>query len=102
MLMEENIKLGGNIELSGFNSLNGGEMIVVKKIVGNYVRRMEGMCKNFGGVKLTLKPVHGEARKFEVHGQLVDNGQVFPASLVDRNVFVGVDAVMKKLVNGIS
>ena len=39
--MEETIKLGGSIELSGFSNLDGGQMIVLKKIVGNYARKME-------------------------------------------------------------
>ena len=102
---EDNIKLGGNIELAGFSSLDGGQMIVVKKIVGNYARRMEGMCKNFEALKLKLKPLHqtGEdMKKFELHGQIVDNGQIFPAGVIERNLFVGVDSVLKKLVNEIS
>ena len=103
--MEEAIRLGGNIELAGFHVLDGGEMVVVKKIVGNYVRRMEGMCRNFSGLKLRLKPLHqtGElAKKFELHGQVIDDGMVYPAGAIEHNVFVGVDSVLKKLVNEIS
>jgi hypothetical protein len=34
--MEDNVlQLGGNIELSGFSNLEGGAMIVLKKIIGN-------------------------------------------------------------------
>lgn len=101
----ESIRLGGNIELAGFDTLNSGEMVVIKKIVGNYVRRMEGMCKDFSGLKLRMKPLHqtGEVvKKFELHGQLLAAGQVYPAEVVEHNLFVGVDAVLKKLVNGIT
>jgi hypothetical protein len=101
----ERIQLGGNIELAGFRPLNGGEMVVVKKIVGNYVKRMEGMCKNFSGLKLRLKPLHqtGDAmKKFELQGQVYDDGTVYPAGVIERNVFVGVDSVLKKLVHEIS
>ena len=55
---EASIQLGGNIELSGFHELAGSEMIVLKKIVGNYVRHMESLCKSFGGVKDHMKPLH--------------------------------------------
>ncbi len=105
MAQEESIRLGGNIELAGFHALNGSEMVIIKKIVGNYVRKMEDTCKNFGGLKLHMKPLHqiGDiAKKFELHGQLMRDGQVYPAGAIERNIFVGVDAVLKKLVNEVS
>ena len=49
------IKLGGNISLSGFSIVDPGQMVVVKKIVGNNVRKLEGMCEKFEHLKLTLK-----------------------------------------------
>ena len=103
--MDENILLGGNIELTGFNNLDGGEMIVLKKIVGNYARRMEHTCNNFESLKLRLKPLHKtqeEMKRFELQGQVVDNGQVFPAGVIEHNLFVGVDSVLKKLYSEIS
>jgi len=99
--MEETIRLGGNIELSGFSSLDGGQMIVLKKIVGNYARKMEEKCKQFEALKLHLKTV-GNENKFELKGQIVDGGNIYPSSAVERNLFVGVDSVLKKLVNTIN
>lgn len=99
---EESIKLGGGIELTGFNSLNGGDMVIVKKMVGNYVRKLEGMCKDFQGLRLRLKPLHkteDKVKKFELQGQVIDGGQIYPAGIVEHNVFVGVDAVCKKLLS---
>jgi hypothetical protein len=100
--MDDVQQLGGDIELSGFNILNGGEMIIVKKIVGNYARRMEGLCQNFNGLKLRIKPLHhteDKLKKFELHGQVLDGGHVYPAGTVEHNIFVGIDAVCKKLVH---
>jgi len=102
---EDVLQLGGQIELAGFRELNSGEMIVIKKIVGNYARRMEEVCKNFSGLKLKLKPLHqvdDKVRRFELHGQVIDDGQVYPAGVTEHNLFVGVDSVCKKLVNEIS
>lgn len=96
--MEETIKLGGSIELSGFNNLDGGQMIVLKKIVGNYARKMEDKCRNFEALKLHLKQI-GDQKKFELKGQIVDGGNIYPSSAVEHNLFVGVDSVLKKLVN---
>ena len=103
--MDEVLQLGGNIELTGFGGLNASEMIVVKKIVGNYARRLEDVCTNFNGLKLKLKPLHqagDKVRNFELHGQVVDDGRVVPAGTTEHNVFVGVDSVCKKLVSEIS
>jgi hypothetical protein len=102
MYMDDVQRLGGNIELSGFKILNGGEMIIAKKIIGNYARKMEGMCQNFSGLKLRVKPLHHteeKFKKFELHGQVVDGGHVYPASEVEHNIFVAIDAICKKLVH---
>ena len=100
MVEGESIHLGGNIELSGFSELKSGEMTVVKKIVGNYVRKLEGACTQFNGLKLNLKPLHktGDTiKKFELYAKLMDGGNVLPASIVEHNLFVGLDSVLKKL-----
>ena len=34
------LELGGSIQLSGFSGIDGGQMVVVKKIVGNYAKRL--------------------------------------------------------------
>lgn len=99
--MEETIRLGGNIELSGFSNLDGGQMIVLKKIVGNYARKMEEKCKQFEALKLHLKQI-GDQKKFELKGQVVDGGNIYPSSTTEHNLFVGVDSVLKKLVNTIN
>ena len=99
--MEETIKLGGNIELSGFQTLDGGQMIVLKKIVGNYARKMEEKCKQFEALKLTMKHI-GDEKKFELKGQVVDGGNIYPSSTVEHNLFVGVDSVLKKLIDTIN
>jgi len=50
----KDVKLGGSISLVGFGILDQSEIIVAKKIVGNYVKMMnnEGSYKE---MKLTLK-----------------------------------------------
>ena len=40
------IELGGNITLVGFKEMGFGELIVVKKIVGNYARKLSTDKKN--------------------------------------------------------
>ena len=97
--MEDNIlQLGGNIELSGFSELDGGTMIVLKKIVGNYVKKISTKTDNFEKLSLTMKTVHNN--QFEVHAKMLDNGQQFTSEIVERNLFVAIDTVLKKIMNG--
>jgi len=99
--MEDNVlQLGGNIELSGFSNLEGGAMIVLKKIIGNYAKRMSTVTKNFEKLSLTMKTVHDN--QFELHGKLIDNGSAVTSSVTERNLFVGVDSALKKIMNEIS
>lgn len=101
---EETVKLGGNIELTGFRDLDGGTMVIIRKIVGNYVRRMSDVTQNFEALNLTVKPVHGSAgsKRYELHGKLLDNGKVFTSEVTENNIFVAVDTVLKKIENSMN
>ena len=92
----ETIKLGGNIELIGFRELDGGSMVILKKIIGNYVRKLSDNSEKFESFKLHLKPI-SQGSIFEVHGHLVDNGRSFTAEHTDRNLFITVNRVLGKL-----
>tara|TARA_Y100000034_G_scaffold20758_2_gene23820 strand:- start:6769 stop:7080 length:312 start_codon:yes stop_codon:yes gene_type:complete len=96
---EEILKLGGNIELSGFKSLNGGQMIILKKIIGNYARSFADKSENFELLSVNMKTVHERetSELFEIHAKLIDNGKHTTSQITDRNIFVAVDTVLKKL-----
>ena len=98
--MDDNLQLGGNIELSGFSSLDRGIMIILKKIVGNYARKMSDMSNNFEKLSIRMKTVHDS--KYELHAKLMDNGKAFTSSCVERNLFVAVDSSLKKIMHKIS
>ena len=98
---EENLRLGGNIELSGFKVVDPASMVVLKKIIGNHARRISELAKNMETLHITLKPVHEreKSEKYEVHAKFVDDGKVYASEMTDRNLFVVVDAVLKKIIN---
>ena len=97
---ESNIK-GGNIELSGFRDIDISSMAVVNKLVGNHAKRIAELTKKLVKLHLTLKPVHEreKSEKYEVHAKVVDDGKVYASEVTDRNLFVAVDSVLKKIVN---
>lgn len=96
---EETHKLGGNIELSGFRDVDSSSMIVLKKIVGNHARRLSELSEKMETLHITLKPIHEreKSEKYEVHAKLNDNGKIYAAESVDRNLFVAVDDVLKRI-----
>lgn len=101
----DSIQLGGNIELSGFKEIDGGSMIVLKKIVGTYMRKFSEKLENLQKLSLNMKKVHqteGENGIYELHANLVHNGKTHSAEASDRNLFVAVDTIMRKLENSFS
>jgi hypothetical protein len=97
--VNEELSLGKNIILSGFKDIDGSSMFVVRKVVGNFVRKIQAICENFENLTLNLKPVHESEKtsKFEIHGKLIDNGKVHTAENTDRNLFFSLDKVLSKL-----
>jgi len=102
--MDESLTLGGNIELSGFKGIDSGSFVILKKIIGNYARRMSDVSTKFEVLSLTLKAVHETeaSKKFNIKAKFVDNGKTFNSESIDRNLFVAVDDALKRLHNEIS
>ena len=100
----ETLELGGNIQLTGFSELDGGQMIVLKKIIGNYARKLTESCNNFEQLSVTMKSVHEteNSRTFELHARLMDNGKPIVGEVSDRNLFMAIDKVLKKVESNMS
>ena len=99
---EDTLVLGGSIELSGFKEIDGGSMIILKKIVGNYAKKLSERTENFERLHVNMKPVHATEstpKKFELHAKVIDNGKVFASEAVENNLFVALDSVLKKVQN---
>ena len=92
---EDLLKLGGNIELSGFSSVDRGAMIILKKIIGNYARKLADASDNFEALKLRVKKVHDNT--YELNCQVIDGGNSVNSSVEERNIFVAVDSALKKI-----
>jgi len=101
---KETIQLGGNIELSGFREVDGGSMIVIKKIVGSYVRKFADRLGNIQKFSLHMKKVHSNENNalFELNANLLNDGKTYSAEASDRNLFVAVDMIMRKLESSFS
>lgn len=98
------IELGGNITLSGFNDFDSGSMVIVKKIVGNYGKKFADLCKEFQNLSVNLKKVHERemSELYEIHAKVTDKGNLITSQVEDRNLFVALDNVLKKVENQIN
>ena len=97
--MEETVELGGHISLTGFNVLEPGMMVVIKKIVGTYAKKFSESIKGFEQLSLTLKTVHETeaSQKYEIHAKVIADGKALTSNITDRNIFVILDKALKKI-----
>ncbi|MFH1589612.1 MAG: hypothetical protein ABIB43_03535 [archaeon] len=98
------IELGGSITLVGFKDLDHAELIVVKKVVGSYARKMSDISNKFESVSVTMKEVHKtpKSQKYEIHSKLIMGGKPYTSEVVDRNLFVALDTSLKKVLATVS
>ena len=98
--MDDIMQLGGNISLAGFKDLEPAKMIVVKKITGNYVKRMQELNNKFESLHLHLKPVHSS--KYELQAKVIVDGQPYNSEVIDFNLFFALDKALGKILEEIS
>ena len=92
--------LGGNITLVGFKAVDRADLVVVKKIVGSYTRKLSDTIPEFESITVTLKLVHHKEEgnpKYELHAKAVVRGKLIASEVTERNLFVGLDDVLKKV-----
>jgi len=94
----ETLTLGGNIVLSGFSQLDFTEVIVVKKMVGQFSKKLSETVSGFSRLSITLKEVHKTAEGHPHHDivtkAVVDNKE-YATEKNGFNLFVVLDESMK-------
>lgn len=97
-------RIGGSIALVGFGILQPVELIVVKKIVGNYVRKITEVA-NYKELRLRLKQ-HQHAKSFlhEIEAEAVitkgqDSGKnlVLAAKSTQHNLYTALSEALEKI-----
>ncbi len=82
------IELGGNIRLEGFEDAEKGSLVIIKKIVGNYVRNMQQKHK-FKSLELMMKNKVNFSAKLELENKKIES------KIENKNVFFGLNGVLK-------
>ena len=99
--MSDEEGLGSMVQLTGFREIDSSSMAVLKKIIGNHVKRISELTKKMEELHITLKAIHEreKSEKYELHAKVLDNGKVYASEVVDRNLFVAIDSVLRKIIN---
>jgi len=87
---KETISLGGNITLNGFQNVERSKMIVLKKMIGNYVKQIQEKKTDYEKIAITLE---GE-NKVKVE---LTAGTPTTAEVTQNNIFAAIDATLKKI-----
>ena len=90
--MSETVDLGGNIALTGFSEIDGASMIILKKIVGRYVKDFSESENEFKKLELILN----NKEPYEMSAVLLAKKEK-KSDASDNNLFIALDGVLKKL-----
>ena len=91
----DNIELGGNITLAGFKDLESQKLIVIKKIVGNFVKKVQEHNKDFNNLTVDLKKIHSS--ESEISAKITINNQTYNAEVTDFNLFFALNKAFQKI-----
>ena len=84
------IELGGNINLKGFDLLDVGELVVLKKIVGNRIRDISEKARSYESMTLTLD-------NKRLNALLQINGKNLSAAVENKNLFFALNDLFNSL-----
>lgn len=88
------LELGGNIRLSGFSEIEPAALIVVKKIVGNYTKKITERVQGFQDIQVNMKKVHENNHAIMAK---VTADKVYNAEVTDYNLFFALDKALSKI-----
>ena len=91
----EVIELGSSIELIGFRDVERDKFVVIKKVVGNAVKRIQHRYSDFERLRLHLKKVHNN--EYEILGKIIISGKEYDSDVINYNLFYALNEILKKL-----
>ncbi len=87
------IELGGNIKLKGFSELDAATLIVVKKIVGNYTKRLSNDHPDF--MELILELSQPIDNKFNISANFFKKTGNISSEADGSNIFFALSGALE-------
>ena len=96
------IELGGNITLVGFKELEPAKLIVVKKMIGTYAKKIADQA-GLKELKVELKTTHNKSKeadkqKYEIKANVHTEKKAYNAEITQFNLFYALDEVLGKII----
>src|SRR3989344_3930302 len=97
--MMAEIELGGSISLVGFGSLEPVELVVVKKIVGNFVKKLNEKS-DYESLVMELRQ-HKKGKTFlhEINAHARADEKMFSAKVSDYNLYSCISKASEKILS---
>ena len=95
----DSLELGGKITLIGFREVEPSKLIVVKKVVGNFAKKLQEKSDKFENLSVHIKPVHSSGH--EINTKAVINGKVYNTENTNFNLFFALNSSLSALVTEI-
>jgi ribosome-associated translation inhibitor RaiA len=94
----QELKLGGNIVLAGF-SLDPAEMIIVKKIVGHYAKKISEKTE-YREIKITLKQTQKQQSFLhKIDAKIETQSETLTSEVEERNLYSGLSDALENVYN---
>ncbi len=88
--------LGNKIKVAGLSELKRDEIIVLKKLLGRHVNKIETTYENLKEVKITHKLVHNSKHELHINATFSD-GQTVNVESINNNLFIALNDVFNAL-----
>ncbi|MBI5392430.1 hypothetical protein HZA96_01050 [Candidatus Woesearchaeota archaeon] len=89
------VQLGGNIELTGFDNIRISDQIVLKKIIGSFVKQISTQHQQFQKCSIVfLNPAKEASEQYHLKIQLMLDKE-YNAEMQDNNMYFALDKACK-------
>ena len=92
------IELGGNIILQGFETLDHADLLIAKKLVGSYVRKL---CDEAGGCDKAEIMLEQLTEEYVVKTKISLPNKIINAQAQGTNLFMTIDKALKQVLKQI-
>lgn len=86
------LELGGGIKLEGFETIEPSLLIVVKKVVGNYAKKMSEQVVNFKEILVTVSD------QYKIEATMIAESE-FSSNATSSNLFFALDKALGEVLN---
>lgn len=94
----DSVSLGGNIVLNGFKDVENAKLVVLKKIIGNSVKEIQGKRSDYEKIVISLE---GDENNATIKVELRAGGSSMAGEDTQNNMFMALDGALKKIMGQI-